>query len=1156
MDAHMTENAKGRKVMLPGHFHFPVTIEKVKELGSGVELTVRRPDGGLDEVVLSIEEFQTLSAHETGAHPSPVDPEALSLLIESNRIRYAWSYDPHFAVRLSGIRTLPHQIEAVYQRMLPQPMLRFLLADDPGAGKTIMAGLLLKELKLRGAVERVLAVVPAALTIQWQDELLRFFQEPLTIITSALDQYQLVDPWQKESQVLVSMDYAKQEGVRERVWQQDWDLLIVDEAHKCSAYSKRRRDGTEVVKTKRYQLVERLTPRADHVLFLTATPHHGDDDRFGHFLRLLDPDLFLEPHKLGAEALRMRKDILGLGKDCPWAIRRMKEELRDVDGRRLFPDRHSITVTFRLGSEEYSLYKAVTSYINEFLPKGVGRQKQSIALTRTVFQRRLASSTRAIHESLKRRHEKLKNLLAELEALSPREQAKRLEALRRGMTDEEMDEDDLDEGSRDRLVDEFTAAMELDVLRAEIARLRDLADEAGRVRERAPDSKLNALQETLERAQFRELKDGRGKLLIFTEHRDTMEHVREHLEARGYSVCTIHGGMNVHERKDAQEVFRTAAQICVATEAAGEGINLQFCHLMINYDMPWNPTRLDQRMGRIHRIGQERDVYVFNFVADSSEDGQPIIEGRILTRLLEKIERIREFMQDRVYDVIGEVLALNDVNLPEMLRETAYDPKLLDEYLDRIDKIDPDRLREYEEATGIALAKSSVDLSVFRQADAEAEEKRLMPEYIQRFFLAAAERVRLRVEQRADGLLRVEHVVRDLRSERLGAVRRLGKPAESYPKITFDKRDLERDEHLDAVLLGPGHPLFAAVDERLNEELGQLHGGVGVHLDPAAENPYWLHYFTMEVQGDTASGSGTQTVYGELVAVWESDGGMEIVAPDVFHNLAPHPSPPEQVPDAGVEAARDFLRGMHQIEVRRHCLEERKRFVEVSREYTLRSFEVRVRAAQDRVMALRARHAAGEDVSLALQRAEHEVTELERSREARLRGLERLATARTGPVQHLASLYVLPPGEPEVEKGYTLLSDPDSEQAAMDVVMRFELERGWEPSDVSRENLGFDVRSLGPADPDTGRRDVRRIEVKGRKRGAPIRLTTNEWLKARQLRGTYWLYVVWDPKEAGATVLAIQDPAHRLERWVREIRTARYFEIPARAFDAVEKEDR
>jgi superfamily II DNA/RNA helicase len=347
----------------------------------------------------------------------------------------------------------------------------------------------------------------------------------------------------------------------------------------------------------------------------------------------------------------------------------------------------------------------------------------------------------AIHESIRRRLERQQRLLEELELLPPGQRAKRLAQLQGRLVDNEQDEDDLEDSDRDKLVDEFTAATELDQIRTEIAALRELLAQARRVKDNAGDSKLAALKECLKKAEFNELTDGRGKLLVFTEHRDTLNYLCEQLDRWGYSTCQIHGGMNPRERKAAQEQFRTSRQVCVATEAAGEGINLQFCHLMINYDLPWNPTRLEQRLGRIHRIGQERECHAFNFVATDSEEGQPIIEGRILQRLLEKLDEMRAVLADRVFDVIGEVLSLNDVNLPEILRDAAHDPRRLEEYLDRIEQIDPKRLQEYEKATGIALARANVDFSGFQRENAEVEERRLMPRYVERHFLDAAHEV-------------------------------------------------------------------------------------------------------------------------------------------------------------------------------------------------------------------------------------------------------------------------------------------------------------------------------------------------------------------------------------------------------------------------------
>ncbi len=1160
----------GRQISLPGHFDVPVWLEDVRALGgdgsAGYECRVRLPDGTLEEAVISPAEAAILFGTDREAPMAikPADAERLRLLIESARIRLAYAHDRQFAVSLSGIRTLPHQIEAVYQAMLPQPHLRFLLADDPGAGKTIMAGLLIKELKLREAIERVLILCPAPLTIQWQDEMLRWFGESFDIIFAAVDQQQLTNPWQRSSQVISSIDYAKQDDVRERVWQQRWDLVVIDEAHKCSAYTKSYSGRSdEVAETKRYQLAKRLSETADHVLLLTATPHHGDEDRFAHFLRLVDPDLFPEPHRLAREASAVRRDVLKLGKSSPWCLRRLKEDLRDLSGKRLFPDRHTRTVTFRLNSEEYALYKSVTAYINQFIPQQTGQRRSSAALTRTVLQRRLVSSTCAIHESLKRRLKKQQDLLDEVEGLSPAQRAKRLAALQGRLPDAEQEEDDLDEEVRDQLVDEYTAALELEQLRAEISALKELVEQARRVRELASDSKLAALKRCLGEAQFVELKDGRGKLLLFTEHRDTLGYVREHLERWGYSTCEIHGGMNPHERKRAQEQFRTTAQVCVATEAAGEGINLQFCHLMINYDMPWNPTRLEQRLGRIHRIGQDRDVYAFNFVATDSEDGQPIVEGRILHRLLEKLEAMNEALEGRVFDVIGEVLSLNDVNLPDMLREAAYDPRRLDDYLDQIDRIDPMKLQEYENATGIALARSHVDFTGFQRRNLEVEEKRLMPRYVEAQFIAAAKEVGLRVEPRADGLWRIEHVPSDLRTERFKSVQRLGKPEPSYRKVTFHKHHLEQPAHVDAVLMGPGHPLYAALDEKLNEKLSTLQGGIGFYLDPMATEPYRFHFFEISIRGKDSKGNDIP-LHGELVAVREQRGQFEIVPSDILLNLPPHPNPPAMADPVTIQAASDYLKSSYQLECRARAQQERQHFARICREYLERSFDARIKRAQERAMALLAEASTKPEFKLAADEARKYVDELQRQREERLSGLGRLEIARTGPVRHVATANVLAPGADTEAQVADLADELDpnvrrqSELAAEEVVVAALREEGFPKDRIERVGhlkLGFDIRAHRIADPATGEVLVKRVEVKGRMRGQAVRLTTNEWYKAQQLAETYWLYVVWDPLGKSPELVRIQNPAVRLDHAKREIVAARFFEIPAEAVVAAAQDN-
>jgi len=1132
-----------KKAKIPSQFSEPVRVEDIVNLGNRYKLRVRKLDGHLEEIVITDEEIQEIQVISQEKNTF-VDANKLMLLVESYRIKYAYSYDPYFAVSLSGIQTLPHQIEAVYGKMLLQPRLRFLLADDPGAGKTIMAGLYVKEMKLRYAIEKILIIVPANLKIQWQDELLRYFNEHFIIVDAELDKQQAVNIWQKENQIITSIDYAKQEEVRARIWQQNWDIVIVDEAHKCSAHTKRRSDRSpEREVTKRYQLIEKLASRPSHLLLLTATPHYGDDDRFAHFLRLIDPDVFPEPHKFPNEINKI-KDLIFPDKNNPWILRRLKEDLCDLNGRPLFTRRHTTTISFKLGIEEYDLYESVTNYLNRFLAiQGSGRVRQSITLTRTVFQRRLASSTFAIYESLKRRLQKQKDFLDELKSLTPRERYKLLEKRRGIKIDEEMDEGDIDEQEKDRLITEFSCAWEINELEEEITYLRELVEKAKNVYERAPDTKLKALKDCLERAEFNELKDGRGKLLIFTEHKDTLSYIKGNIESWGFSTCEIHGGMDVYQRKRAQEEFRTSAQICVATEAAGEGINLQFCHLVINYDIPWNPARLEQRMGRVHRIGQKRDVYIFNFVADESVDGKPIIEGKVLKRLLEKLDRMRAVLgQERVFDVIGEILSLNNVDIAEILREAAYNPSRLEEYLEIIENINPEKLREYEKMTGIALARAYVDFPSIQKKNFIVEERRLMPEYVERFFKSAAEEVGLKVEKRADGLLKIPNVPAPFRSDELESVRRFGKPETEYKKVTFHKEDLEKDQHIDAILLSPGHPLYAVVDEKLLEKLEEFKGRSSILLDLSASNTYWLHFLEFSIVDEKG-----KTVYKELSAVKEiADGKYEMLQPDIIHDLSPFPEKIENLAELNIEKVEDYLRGNYQIEKRKEIQKERQERAKIIKDYLQKSYDERIFATQKKIMEAKA-----ENDETNAQRLERELDELEKSKKEKIENAKSIEIVRTGPISHIASFYVLPPSETS-ELSRFLESEEEkekSEKRAMEIVLEYERKRGWEPEDVSNYKIGFDIRSLSPPESKTGYREVRRIEVKGRRKGENIRLTVNEWLKAKQLKDTYWLYVVWNPTEPDYEIVTIQNPASKLEYAAKEIRSISHYEIDGKEIE-------
>ncbi|MDW8413841.1 MAG: DUF3883 domain-containing protein, partial [Acidobacteriota bacterium] len=546
-------------------------------------------------------------------------------------------------------------------------------------------------------------------------------------------------------------------------------------------------------------------------------------------------------------------------------------------------------------------------------------------------------------------------------------------------------------------------------------------------------------------------------------------------------------------------------------------------------------------------------------VAVSSEDGQPVIEGRILHRLLEKLETMKEALEGRVFDVIGEVLSLNDVNLPDMLRDAAYDHGRLEEYLKQIDRIDPLELKKYEEVTGIALARSYVNFTKFQTNNVETEEKRLMPCYVEAQFLAAAKEIGLRVEPRADSLWRIDYVPADLRSDRLRSAQRLGKPESSYRKLTFHKHHLEQAIHADAVLLGPGHPLYAAVDEKLNEKLAHLQASIACYLDPTTTEPYLLHFFEISIRGKDSKGNDIP-LYGELVTVYEQHNQFEIFPSDHLLNLPAHPNPPTIENSISYQAAADYLKRTYQLDCRTRCQQERQHFARVCREYLERSFEVRIKRAQEHAMKLMAEASTKPEFKLAADEASRQVDNLQRQKKERLNSLHRLEIVRTGPVHHIATAIVLPPNtatelqlaDPAAELDPQLRKK--SELAAEEFVVAALKQEGFEHIErIGHLKLGFDIRAHR-VDQTTGELIVKRIEVKGRAQGHPILLTTNEWYKAQQLADTYWLYVVWDPLGAKPELVRVQNPAAKLDLAKREITTTRFYEIPADAIFAAAKE--
>ena len=1112
---------------------------------------------------------EDLAGLEVAAEPGRAtlmgDPAGFRLAAEATRIRLAHTHDPQLAVSVARIDPLPHQLEAVYHCMLRQPRLRFLLADDPGAGKTIMAGLLLKELKLRGAITRTLIVAPANLAPQWQREMADKFDEPFDLVDRAALMARGSRAWEIADQCVVSLDFAWRADVLESLARaQRWDLVIVDEAHKMAAYQR----GNKLERTHRYRLGEFLTDHTEHLLLLTATPHKGDPENFRLLLQLLDPDLFADAEVLGRAVQRHENPIF---------LRRLKEDMKDFDGRPLFPPRHVRTLGVELTRPEQQLYEDVTRYVADNFNRALAEDNRNVTFALIVLQRRLASSVRAIRCSLENRRDRLSALHDEVRA-----NPALLEAARRpapesapggpqsapesapgGQQSAVFPSDDTPEQERWEAEEHalrFTVARNMDELSAEIAILADLAAQALAVEEGGPERKLDELRRVIEEIDV--LRPGEGirsgeKLLIFTEAKDTLDYLVENLTAWGLSVTHIDGTMAPAERYRAEQAFHDETQVMVATEAAGEGINLQFCHLMINYDLPWSPARLEQRMGRIHRYGQKYEVTIYNLVATSTR------EGLVFHALLSKLERMRQGLgQDRVFDVVDQLL--QGVPLERLIRDALASRLTFEEVRDQVlARLDYDQERRLQEATLAGLATRYVDLTRLRADRQRAAEERLVPAYIRAFFVQALKALAPgRLERRDDGFWHIPYVPAALRDVPEPLRRRYGLPAESYAAITFDKADLDARRALargGLTFVGPGHPLFEAVVHHVLARFGPDLAQGAVLRDPAGQAAGLLWFLVGNVEDGLGRIAGQR-----LFAIFQPLDGSPLtrVSPAWLLDLEPFSPAPNAGAWAGQQsgglegradccppevAQATYLQRLADVDTvvdwsLDHVLEPyladlqamRQKETGIIRDYLRRSFDVLVARSQGKLMEYEQRALQGADMSLTIQEERRHLDDLRRRQSVRLAETGRAGVLALGAPEILGVAAVVPApasaspvtlsvvegsggGEPPMRRSDAV------EEAAMAHASAYEQVRGWEVEDVSAEERGYDLLSRGPGE------EVRYVEVKGRAGVGAVELSENEWLKAEQLGEAYWLYIVTGALQAPALHL-VQDPAHRLPR--------------------------
>lgn len=995
-----------------------------------------------------------------------------------------------------------------------------------------MAGLIFKELQYRKLAQRVLIIAPGHLKYQWQREMKERFQTSFAIVDRArLESTWGENVWEERDQLITSIDFAKQDDIKATLLGTHWDLVIVDEAHKMSATAYPSKNRTKIDKTKRYQLGEMISKRTEHLLFLTATPHRGDEENFRLFLDLLRPGFFAKTELL-KESIQQ--------KDNPVFIRRLKEDMRTFEGKAIFPPRHVHSVGFKLTPEEKDLYNEVTRYVKGYFDKA--KENRSISFALMVLQRRLTSSTHAIYKSLIRRKKRLEELLTLPERI--RQDQDYLRA--RKISDEELE--DMEAEEREQLEERLlhlTIAENIEDVEAEIQQLDTLIQRAEEVRSLETESKLVGLRDhVLEHL-------GDRKLLIFTEFRDTVEYLIQKLKTWGYEVVTIHGLMNMDARIKAEHDFRDQAQIMVATEAAGEGINLQFCSLMVNYDIPWNPNRLEQRMGRIHRYGQNLEVHIWNLITQDTREGQ------IMTRLFQKMERMKEALgSDRVFDIMGEIIPGS--RLDELLKEAIFGQRRIEEIEQKIEAINPDETqRTLKRVFSTGLATRHIDYSQIRKETLLAEENRLVPEYVEDFFLRALRRFNGKVDkinENAANIYRVDKVPFSIRrwDNNFNFKNSYGQIFRSYQKLTFDKHYAR--QHAQVEFVAPGHPLLEAINQEILTEISANSKSYAYFGDPTGDKQGVLWF----AEGEVTDGKGDPAGKRVFCLYQSLEGEISSVNPAILWDLEPlNMKKYDSFRSSKIEdllkndrRIEDFLITNVLLPFREEIRKRRDHEAAIKEKYGLRSLEYLIQDSNQKILDYQGREALGEAVELPLineRRNLEELTERKKSLTREIR-LERELIV-NGP-RILGSVGLIPlrenkeatsgkskpngvknGGEPA--KQYQPLSedsgvDPDRkakiEAIGMQVALNYEKQQNWHPEDVSQENHGFDIRST-LYDHEGAFDDVRYIEVKARAQSGAIRLSANEWKKARHFRDNYWLYIITQAGGETPQLNRIKNPA-------------------------------
>jgi superfamily II DNA or RNA helicase/transcriptional regulator with XRE-family HTH domain len=1081
------------------------------------------------------------------------DSEAIKLVVDSFRLRNGHLFNKAYGLELSRVVPLPHQRIAVYEHLIPQSPLRFMLADDAGAGKTIMTGLYILEMLNRGRIKRILICCPAGLVFNWQRELRFFFELNFAVLRGA--DFKDRDPLAESDSpfVIISVDTAAMPAIREKLSNRGtpaFDLVVFDEAHKLSWSDPNRKDS----KTLRYQLAEVLSRRVSNLLLLTATPHMGKGYPYFALWHLLDSAVFSIPDAVSSVSEQKRERHF---------LRRLKEEMITYDGEPIYKPRLAQTIPVSLTPDERSFYDAATEYIQWSYENNKSLNRNAAAMVVAILQRRLASSTFALMESMRRLKEKrlAQKDAAQIAATLDLERLViQIDAATADDSEPAADEVESDERLEEQVLSAVRPKTATQV-QQELILLDRVMNLGQQVKQ---DAKFAKLRELLDSPEYH-----REKIIVFTEHRDTLVYLQNQFAAMGYTdhVAIIHGGMDALERERQRAFFMplelrsqlirseelarldppsNSANLLLATDAAGEGINLQFAWIMVNYDIPWNPARLEQRMGRLHRFGQKNpEVRIFNLVAENTR------EGDVLAVLLDKLDEARRALStDKVFDVVGQ--QLQESSIRDLLLDTLVHPESQQWKKQLEALLATQRLREAIEKMRQQASRLGDVGRRIGQLKSDMEVERLtylLPAYVQNFVEKAATPLGFSLAGDLSEAARV--IFKTAKEPWIQTI--APRLVDGLPEYLSVRRDPPQGTLARARVhfLRPGDPFFEGLCDEVVRRFRTDTWRGGIFRDPTTEKPYGVAFYVCQIGElpdliDVNRRSGNQNLLDRrLLAVrWDEEGQFEICAPN--HLLALQAASRAELwkanrllrdPEEQVARCDRHARSMAESQFLQQLRTALRAESEARQEDLARGFDLRVADLAER-RAEAARKARQGDAAAQLRLTEikmHQVDLQEERTSVLLREQRRPDLLEVISFERIAVGLVIPDDSTEAQEGY----DKNIEAIAVRVARNHEVDRyNARVIDVSAPHLakGYDLESH------RANGEIVAIEVKGRADRGQIQLTENEWPTAINVRDRYWLYVVVDCAR-NPVLYRVQDPAYKLAVKTRQSFTVNFGDI-------------